>query len=254
MDDSLKSPRIFELTGRDIHVWPVRINGAGSVVTRFESFLTQEETARANAFRFEHLRRSFVLTRGALRLLLGRYLGIAPEQILVQQGPKGKPSLATPDAALPAFQFNVSHSGELALFAFTLGCEIGIDIERIRPLTDLALVANRFFCREESEELLSLPAGEREEAFYLCWTRKEAYVKAVGDGLSIPLNSFRVTLRPAEPSRFVHLGFDLSLAQAWMLHSLTVPAGYAAALAYHDASRPVHLRPPIDMDELSRLA
>lgn len=249
-----KTARSFAIAGRDIDVWPVHIEGSDAVVARFESYLTPAEIVRASAFRFQHLRRSFVLTLGALRFLIGAYLGIAPEKVFIRQGPNGKPSLAMRERTPPAFQFNVSHSGDLALFAFTRGCEIGVDVELIRPLADLALVASRFFCQEETDELLALPSVERERAFFLCWTRKEAYIKAVGEGLSIPLDSFRVTLRPGEPARLVHLGFDLSLAQAWMLHDLAVTAGYAAALAYCDAPRPVHLRTLMGMDELAELS
>jgi len=254
MQGSRETARSFAIAGRDVHVWPVRIQGSDEVAARFESFLTPAEAARAAAFRFEHLRRSFRLTRGALRLLIGGYLGVAPGKVLMNVGPNGKPGLVISGDAPPDFQFNVSHSGDLALFAFTRGCEIGADVELIRPMADLALVANQFFCREESEELLSLPAAERDRAFFLCWTRKEAYVKAVGDGLSTALDSFRVTLRPGEPARFVHLNFDSSLAQAWMLHNLEVLPEYSAALAYRAAPRPVQLRPVIGMDELSELA
>ena len=129
-----------------------------------------------------------------------------------------------------------------------------MDIERVRPLKDMTKVASRFFSREEAAELLSLPPDEREPAFFSCWTRKEAYVKAVGNGLSIPLDSFRVTLRPGQPARFLHLDHDASLAQSWTLHNLEVTSGYAAALAYRDAPRPVHLQPLQGMEELLSLS
>ena len=101
--------------------------------------------------------------------------------------------------------------------------------------------------------LRDLPICMQKEAFFKCWTRKEAYVKAVGNGLSIPLDSFRVTLRPGEPARLLHLDQDVSLAQAWTLHNLEVTSGYAAALAYRDALRPVHLQPLQGMEELLSL-
>jgi 4'-phosphopantetheinyl transferase len=129
-----------------------------------------------------------------------------------------------------------------------------VDVEQVRPLEDMTKVSSHFFSREESEELLSLPPDERERAFFLCWTRKEAYVKAVGNGLSIPLDSFRVTLRPGEPSRFLHLDHDVSAAQAWTLHDLEMANGYAAALAYRDAPRPVQLQPLLGMEELLTLS
>jgi len=199
---------------------------------------------RAAQFRFERDRNSFVLARGVLRTLLGRYLHISPAGIRFEYRPKGKPALALP----AGIDFNVSHSGGLAVFAFTAGCEIGVDVESIRPLPDLQSIADRFFCAGEAAELMSLAADQREPAFYLCWTRKEAYIKASGDGLSAPLDGFRVTLRPGQPARFVHLANDT--AQAWSLHDLALASGYAAALAYRDAQRPVVVLPVADPAEL----
>ena len=102
-------------------------------------------------------------------------------------------------------RFNISHSGGLAVFAFTLDCEVGVDVEEIRELKDLAEIAARFFCAEETAELMSLPADQRTAAFFRCWTRKEAYIKAIGDGLSAPLDGFAVTLGRDEPARLIHL-------------------------------------------------
>ena len=253
MRDLRAAAQGFNISGREIHVRPVMVQGGNSVVAELESFLSPDEITRATGFRFEQLRRSFLLSRGALRFLIGGYLGVSPGKVTLIQGSHGKPRLAKPEGAGPAFEFNVSHSGEIALFAFTSGCELGVDVERIRPLEDMTRVASHFFSREESEELFSLPPCERERAFYLCWTRKEAYVKAVGEGLSIQLDSFSVTLRPGEPASFLHLDHDLSLAQSWMLHDLQIQTGYVAALAYRDAPRPVCLQPLITMDQLLRM-
>ena len=253
MKVSQKAAKSFKVIGREIHVWPVSVWGSDSVVTRFESLLSPDELTRAATFRFENLRRSFVLSRGALRVLIGSFLQAPPEKLLLILGSHGKPGVAQPGAGSPAFEFNVSHSGGIAIFAFSSDCAVGIDIEQIRPLEDMRKVATHFFSREESEDLFSLPPDERERAFFLCWTRKEAYVKAVGEGLSIPLDSFQVTLRPGEPARFLHLNHDVSLAQAWTLHNLEVASGYAAALAYRDAPRPVRLQPLIEMEELLNL-
>ena len=162
----------------------------------FSQLLAPDETARAARFHFDHLQRRFILSRGALRILLGHYLDIAANRIEFRYGSRGKPSLAAP----AGIHFNASHSGDVALFAFTLHCEIGVDVEEMRPISDMREIASRFFCAEESTELMALPADERERAFFLCWTRKEAYLKAVGEGLYAPLNDFCVTLRPGEPA------------------------------------------------------
>ncbi len=177
----------------------------------------------------EHLRTSFTLARGALRLLLARAAGEPAAALRFTYGEKGKPSLA----AAGRIRFNLSHSGGLALVAITLDCELGVDIEKIRPMPDLQDVARRFF-------------SIREAAFFRCWTRKEAYIKTIGDGLSAPLDGFAVSLRPDEPARLIHLNGDAAAARAWSLHDLEIDPGYAAALAYRDARREVRLAPPVD--------
>ena len=136
------------------------------------------------------------------------------------------------------------------MFACTIGCKVGVDIEQIRGLRDMQSIAGRFFCSEEATELMSLIADQRELGFYLCWTRKEAYIKAMGDGLSARLDSFRVTLRPGQPARFIHLADGSSSAEEWTLHDLQLAPNYAAALAYHDMERPVVLSPVIDAAEV----
>jgi 4'-phosphopantetheinyl transferase len=235
----------FHLSGRSVHVWPVRTEAPTAVADGFELHLSPDEKGRAAQFRFEHDRNSFVIARGVLRILLGRYLHISPVSILFKYGSKGKPALA----GSAGIDFNVSHSGGLAVFAFTAGCEVGVDVERIRPLPDMQSIADRFFCSEEAAELMSLTANQREHGFYLCWTRKEAYIKASGDGLSASLDSFRVTLRPCQPARFIHLANDTSAAEAWTLHDLRLASNYAAALAYRDTERPIVILPIVDPTE-----
>jgi 4'-phosphopantetheinyl transferase len=227
----------YELPGKVVHVWPISIQAPDSVVERFQPLLSPDETDRAARFRFENLRHSFILARGALRILLARYLKSLPQAVAFTYGSKGKPALAPP----ARLQFNASHSGDLALFAFTMDCEIGIDVEVIRPMPDMENIAKRFFCAEEAAELLSLPDGQREHGFFLCWTRKEAYIKATGDGLSAPLDAFRVTLRRGDPAVVVHLAGDPVAAQAWTLHDLQPGPGFAAALAYRDEPRSLQL-------------
>jgi 4'-phosphopantetheinyl transferase len=160
-----------------------------------------------------------------------------PKEVPLGYGPNGKPFVQL-DTKL---QFNTSHSHDLALLAFTNGCELGIDIEKVRPLPDMLSIANQFFCPEEALQLASLPDNLREQAFYLCWTRKEAYVKTIGDGLSALLNMFHVTLQPDEPARFVHINRDQSEASMWNLHDVLLPEPYAGALAYRDQVRPIQL-------------
>jgi 4'-phosphopantetheinyl transferase len=231
-----------------VQVWTVRIdaaNIANTDIAQCRRILTPQERDRARGFHFDHLQHAFILGRAALRVLLGSYLDLHPGAVQFTYGPRGKPKLET-----SGLEFNASHSDGLAVFAFTFGCEIGVDVEQVRPLPDIAGIANRFFCREEAAELLALPLDERERAFFRCWTRKEAYIKATGEGLSAALDSFQVTLGPGVPARFVHFIHESTAVESWTLHDLGLTPAYAGALAYPDAPRSTVLLPPVDAAEL----
>lgn len=238
----MESTSLLPFVDRAVHVWALRLEAPLALVSQFEKFLSRDEAARAGRFNFDYLRSSFILAHGALRLLLAGYLDARPAEIEFACGANGKPSVA---ASTP-LQFNLSHSNGLALLAFTSGCELGIDIEKVRPMPDLQQIASRFFCAEETAELMSLPRSQRDRAFFLCWTRKEAYIKAIGVGLSAPLDRFAVSLRPAEPAQFLHLDGDQATARQWTLHDCDLGSAYVGALAYRDAPRPLLLLPPMN--------
>jgi len=232
---------------RTIDVWVIPVRASEAVVSKFEAVLSQDELGRATRFRFEHLRRSFIVAHGTQRVLLSRYLKIEPAGIQFMYGTKGKPSISGKNN----IRFNLSHSGDFALLAVTLNCDVGVDVEQTRPLPDFANIADRYFSREETSELISLPAEQRERAFFVCWTRKEAYIKAVGDGLSTPLDSFRVTLLPGAPPRMVHLGGDTRAAEAWNIVNIDLGhPQYVAALAYHEAPCPLRVISILDVGDL----
>ena len=138
----------------------------------------------------------------------------------------------------------------MALYAFTLDCELGVDVEQLRDLDDPESIAARFFSTAETSELLSLKPDERGLAFFRCWTRKEAYVKAIGEGLEIPLDSFQVTLLPDAPARFVQMASHLGTASDWTLHHLELAPGYVGALAYRDRRRPTTIHGTVRADQL----
>jgi 4'-phosphopantetheinyl transferase len=236
----------FQLSERAIHVWALDLQPCDSLAAHFEPVLSRDEMERARRFRFDRLRYAFVITRGALRHLLGRYLNVTPAGIRFDYGSKGKPAVLS----AAGIEFNLADSGDLAAFAFTVGCPVGIDLEQVHPLDHAPEIASRFFCAEESAEILSLPPGEREAAFFRCWTRKEAYLKAIGDGLSAPLDQFRVTVQPNQPARFLHIGHDPQAAEAWTLDDLSLAPNYAAALAYRDRPRAVSIFAIADPREL----
>jgi 4'-phosphopantetheinyl transferase len=224
--------RSYELSDRAVHVWTMHTAACAALAAKFEPVLAQEEKERAARFRFDRLRHSFYITRGTLRHLLGRYLDSDPSSLRLETGAKGKPVLA----GGARVEFNMTHSGAWASFAFTIGCPIGIDLEVIRPVSEAHAIAALFFCPEETAEILSLPPSECDSGFFRCWTRKEAYVKAIGNGLLTPLNEFRVALRLNDPPRFIHLAADLSAAKMWHLHDLS-SGDYAAAIAYPGGQR-----------------
>jgi 4'-phosphopantetheinyl transferase len=227
----------FELQGRDIHVWTLRTAASRNVIAEFEGILAPDEKRRAAQFRLGRPRESYILTRAILRYLLGSYLGQRPASIQLEYRANGKPALV-PDAGI---RFNVTHSGDMAALALTNCCDIGIDLEQLRPLPEFDQIAASFFCSEEIAEI-NLPSGEeRERAFFNCWTRKEAYVKASGVGLSRPLKSFRVTVKASTPVRLVFLDDEINASRSWTLHDLQLGSDYASAIAYSDRQRPLSM-------------
>jgi 4'-phosphopantetheinyl transferase len=138
-------------------------------------------------------------------------------------------------------QFNLSHSADVALIGFAEDCEIGVDVEKIRPITDALDIAGRFFSAEERAELMSLPESEQQRAFFRCWTRKEAYLKATGDGLGTDLASFRVSVLPFEPARVIHINGSSDAGTRWSLHSVDFYPDCEAALAYAGSARDVRV-------------
>lgn len=218
-------PELTELGENEIHVWRVHLDDCDeAVLLRFEASLAPEETARANRFRFHGDRSAFVATRGILRELLGRYLKRAASQIELEYGPQGKPALRQ-DSSGKSVQFNVSHSHGVALLAFAIGRNVGVDVELVRPDFATQQIAERYFSAQEVSELRQLPPSVQDEGFFLCWTRKEAYIKARGEGLSIPLKSFQVSLTPGKPE---HLQAPDS--SQWNLRSLRPGPRHVGAL------------------------
>jgi 4'-phosphopantetheinyl transferase len=187
--DVLRAPA---LEHGDVHVWAATLEHAETLAQRFLTVLTEDERERASRFRFPVDAARFSAARAILRLLLGAYAGSVPEALRFGAGPHGKPFLSSPYSG--GLRFNVSHSGTWALYAFARGRELGVDIEDHRS-TEVDLgVADHFFSRREVAALRVLPAAERAGAFLRCWTRKEAFVKARGTGLTTPLDAFDVSL------------------------------------------------------------
>jgi 4'-phosphopantetheinyl transferase len=192
---------------------------------KFIELLDHDELTRANRFHFEKDRRHFVVARGFLRVLLGRYLNRNPKQFKFNYGPYGKPAL--PGEGL--LRFNMSHSHGIALYAVTEGRDVGVDVEYVRSDFTSDDIARRFFSPFEVENLCGLPTEERVSSFFRCWTRKEAYIKATGRGLSQPLDGFDVTLGPAESAALLRT--DDGSHERWSMANIEVGPGYAGAVA-----------------------
>jgi len=230
-----------ELVAGVVDVWRASLEQTEGRVDQFRTTLAEDECARVVRFASQDLRDRYTAGRGLLRAILGRYLEVEPAQIRFAYGPKGQPALSG-DCASSGIRFNVSHSGAIFMCAVTRGMDVGIDIEEIEPRADFLKLAQRFFAPTEAAEIRSLPAEEQLPAFYACWTRKEAYIKAKGSGLSIPLNKFKVTLLPNMPPAVVSSAVYPDDSAHWKLFDVSPHPKYAAALAVAPAEHEVTWR------------
>lgn len=212
-----------------VHVWRLPLAPPPDQLAALARPLAADERARAARFHFERDRTAYTATRGALRTLAGAYLGHPPEALELGYGEKGKPYLAAPPPGGEALRFNVSHSGELGLLAFARGRELGVDVERRRELDDLLSLARSSFSPLEYAMLCGLPAADHTAAFFACWSRKEAFIKATGEGVS-QLADFDVTVRADEPARLLRAPGPPPGHARWSILDLPAIPGYAAAL------------------------
>jgi len=210
---------------RTAHIWLVDLGNELAVNQCFK-LISEDEKERASKFRFEKDRSHFIIARGVLRQILSLYLSEKPNIIQFKYGKYGKPFL--PKNIL---QFNLSHAGEIALIGLTKNHKVGIDVEVINRKVEVERVAQHFFAKGEIDSLMSLPETQRHEAFFNCWTRKEAFIKAIGDGLSFPLDQFEVTLKPDEKAELLATYFNEKERDKWSLFDLKMKEGYKAALA-----------------------
>ena len=197
---------------------------------RLRGLLARDEIERARRFRTADLRRRFAVARGCLRAILGQYLDRDPARLEFRIGAHGKPFLGT---AADGLEFNVSQSGEIALYALTRGRQVGVDVERHDSRRVDDDIIRRFFAAGEMRALGALPPAERERAFFDCWTRKEAFVKAVGEGLSFPLDAFEVSVAAGD-ARLLSIRGDGATAAGWTIADVCPAAGYSGAVAIDD--------------------
>jgi|SRR5208282_4898705 len=223
-------PPSLALPPSEVHVWRANLDLDSVELERAQATLTSDERARAARFHFPKDQHCFIAARAALRTILARYIDRTPAQIEFCYGPSGKPELP-PGSDTDGLCFNLSHSQGLALYAITRHCEIGVDLEGVRANFAWEEIASRFFAPREVEALRLVPSRSRAEAFFNCWTRKEAFVKARGEGLSFPLDQFEVSVAPGEPARLLRTMGDPQEASHWSIRELEPSAGYVAAIA-----------------------
>jgi len=223
-----RAPLELALPVDRVDVWRVQLDEPTDVIPEAQ-ILSLDELVRANRFRFERDRLRFVRCRSVLRVLLGRYLQTPANEIRFAYQRSGKPELATEQNHF-CLRFNVSHSAEMAFLAFVVDHRLGVDVEKIRADVDIAALAEQFFSSHERAELGALPEDLRLPAFFACWTRKESFIKATGDGLSLPLSEFSVTTHPDLEPHLEDVRGDAEARKRWSLADLSDHEGYRAAL------------------------
>jgi 4'-phosphopantetheinyl transferase len=229
IDSRLEFGASIALPEDEVQLWRVDLEAVRTAESRWQKILSSDELARAARFHFQRDRQHFVAARALLRTILASYLATDPNSLTFSYSKKEKPSLG-PVLADSKVTFNVSHSGGVALLAFSRGREVGVDVEQVRRDFDLEAIARRFFSSDEQNQLFALPADEKVPAFFRCWTRKEAYIKATGDGLSLPLSQFDVSLAAGEKNALRATRPDSSEARRWLLQEVPGGADYVAAL------------------------
>ena len=232
-------PSDLKLTSEEIHVWCAALDQPVSRFQRLTQILSTDERMRAERFHFEQGKKSFIVRHGILRTILGFYLGAEPSRLQFCYAKNGKPMLAE-TFGKGKICFSLSHSDGLALYAFTRDREIGVDIEQIREIPEMDQIAERFFSVRETVLLRRVAESKKKEAFFNCWTRKEAFVKAIGEGLSCPLDKFDVALAPGEPARLLRREGDPKAPFRWAIQDLKPVSGFAAAFAVEGQSWRLH--------------
>lgn len=213
----------------EIQVWRIPLTVQPGTETRLRDFLCLQERDRAGRFHFARDQRRFVIRRAVLRQLLAASLETTPQAVQLEFGPHGKPVVSGQTSA-SGLRFSCSHSGDWALIALARGSELGVDLEQHRPMIEAEALAKSFFSPAEISELAGLPPTLKLAGFFNAWTRKEAFVKAIGLGLSYPLDRFSVSLAPDKPAVLLAVADEVDALKKWTLNSLDAFPNYSAAI------------------------
>jgi 4'-phosphopantetheinyl transferase len=229
------APGAVPLSSGEIHIWRAEPNSSSLPLDQYHRLLSPEERRRAERYHFDGDRNRFIFRRGVLRTILGLYTKTPPAELFFNFSRRGKPELAD-GVGTDKIKFNLSFSNGLALFSFARDQEIGIDIEYIRQVPEIEEISLRFFATFENYALRALPETRRKDAFFSIWTRKEAFIKATGDGMSCPLNKFCVSLAPGGPYHLLSIEGKPEESSLWSIIPFAPAARYAAALAVRSRS------------------
>ncbi len=231
MTHQLISQSVPDLAPDQVHVWRVPLNQNPGRIPELKRVISPDEQARADRFRFDKDRKQFIESRATLRLLLSQYSNVSPTGLTFSKAAHGKPALANRQFT-GGLCFNLSRRDGLALVAVTRNREIGVDVELIRADLPLFEIARVSFSENELAALRSLPENQQAAGFYNCWTRKEAYVKARGEGFSFPLKQFDVSLIPGAAAKLLDVRGSDTEVDRWTMQELSAGDGYVAALAF----------------------
>lgn len=223
-----KPPARLNLTTDEVHVWHAELDPWVERVRWLTQILSPDERATAERFCFPKDRQHFIASRGLLRVILSRYLELAPHHLKFSYGRWGKPALACHERE-SRICFNLSHFHGAALYAVTRDRSVGVDLEQMRPLPDIEQLAKRFFSQREFAVIDSLSPAHKQVAFFKGWTRKEAYLKATGEGLS-GLEQVELSVAPGDPATLLRIGSSPGATEQWSMHEPAVAPGYVAAI------------------------
>jgi 4'-phosphopantetheinyl transferase len=226
-----EASKIPSVEPSEIHVWRVNLACPPAEVFQLQNILSADEQKQAARFHFAHDQRRFVVRRAVLRQLLAIQLGLRPEAVRIESANFQKPKITGPENPKP-IRFNCSHSADWALIAVAREREVGVDLEQHRQLADVENLAGEFFSAGENCELAGLSPALKLQGFFNCWTRKEAFVKAIGLGLSYPLNRFSVSLSPDRPAAILNVADDPAALEKWSMISPEANPDYSAALVF----------------------
>ncbi|PHN08618.1 4'-phosphopantetheinyl transferase family protein [Flavilitoribacter nigricans] len=221
-----EAPEIALPVAGEVHLWKVELTVPAPTLDHYQTIIAQEEKERAAKFYFEKDRHQYIVGRARLRLLLGRYLDLAPQAVRFEFNQFGKPNFPNEQG----LQFNISHSGGLAVMGFTRDAAIGVDLEKINPNIEVKLIASRFFAEVEKRQILALPTERQASAFYRCWTSKEAFIKAHGQGLSLPLDQFEVEIHPDRKAALKNVHWEPELVESWSIIDFVPEDGFVGAV------------------------